>query len=758
MKNLDKTKYLALLLLLLLANFYPMLSGRAVPAGDGRRILPTVAFINKAESFPLWDPYREGGQPFMANPEKFIILGHLLNSNDPHVYFKLNLVYLTALFCFAAAVYFVALQLKVSPAGSMLAGFIAATSQMFVFSLYSGNPIQFLAASAGLGALVFYCKFAHSRKLWLLLTSGLLIGFEIYVLGYYVVLTALLCWLYGLWWYRRKTELLSSAARSTLEVGAMLICGFCAFAVILFPMVELLATHLATHSPIGSNGLYETLPWGISFPAIFIPVINLVRNFPSMDLATDNIFYFTSMPALPLIVIAVLNRRKLPPEFIYPIIVLAIMGIVLAGRVFPLNSIISRFGSIPFICHVRWSSTFHFYFSIALSLLCGFGFQAFHERPAEERISRFVPALSVVLLFGCGFLLHLLSPGHKTAHTIWSEQSLIWPAGLGILYLLPYPSFTRKHFCVYIAVLVAAQIIFLRFHGIPETTRSDFKEVAATAAILKDKMTGPGCLDKVFNFRQLPVPIRSYGNYSVYFSPEHRFALETVIGKPITALRFSWVPAEYYLPASSWNEAAMEAMNLRYLFLRTPNIQEEREYFDTQYTRLCEDGPFTLLERKNWVCPLRVLSNWEIVPDLELVKKRMNSKDFNPLDTVLLAKDPGLPPVSDNSNRPDSKVELTKFSENELSIDVVGDHPGVLYIPEYYEKNWKARVNGKPVEVIRANGAFRAVPVLAGRQRVELFYSQVSMKIGLGVSAAYLLTWFLVGFFLRWGSREVVAP
>ena len=133
MNYLNKIKYLAILLILLFINFYPMLSTQDVPAGDGGRILPTISFINRAEGFPLWDPYRQGGQPFMANPEKFIILGHLLSSDDPHVYFKLNMVYLAVIFCFGAAVYFLALELKISPAGSMLAGFIAATSNSSSF-------------------------------------------------------------------------------------------------------------------------------------------------------------------------------------------------------------------------------------------------------------------------------------------------------------------------------------------------------------------------------------------------------------------------------------------------------------------------------------------------------------------------------------------------------------------------------------------------------------------------------------------------
>lgn len=53
-----------------------------------------------------------------------------------------------------------------------------------------------------------------------------------------------------------------------------------------------------------------------------------------------------------------------------------------------------------------------------------------------------------------------------------------------------------------------------------------------------------------------------------------------------------------------------------------------------------------------------------------------------------------------------------------------------------FDPGWRATVDGRPAPVLRANGAFRAVPVPAGTHGVELVYRPASVVAGLLVSAA----------------------
>ena len=73
------------------------------------------------------------------------------------------------------------------------------------------------------------------------------------------------------------------------------------------------------------------------------------------------------------------------------------------------------------------------------------------------------------------------------------------------------------------------------------------------------------------------------------------------------------------------------------------------------------------------------------------------------------------------------------------------DRPGTLVLLDGYDPGWRARVDGQEAPLRRANLAFRAVAVPAGRHRVEMVYRPRGLGFGLGVSAlsliALALTW-----------------
>jgi uncharacterized membrane protein YfhO len=67
-------------------------------------------------------------------------------------------------------------------------------------------------------------------------------------------------------------------------------------------------------------------------------------------------------------------------------------------------------------------------------------------------------------------------------------------------------------------------------------------------------------------------------------------------------------------------------------------------------------------------------------------------------------------------------------------------------LSEVYYPGWRAWVNDREVEVLRANYLFRAMEISAGAQRVRLLYAPWSFKIGAGlfaVTAVALIGWFV---------------
>ena len=70
--------------------------------------------------------------------------------------------------------------------------------------------------------------------------------------------------------------------------------------------------------------------------------------------------------------------------------------------------------------------------------------------------------------------------------------------------------------------------------------------------------------------------------------------------------------------------------------------------------------------------------------------------------------------------------------------------------PDGYDPGWRASVDGRPASVLRANVAFRAVAVSAGRHVIEMVYRPPLPMAGLVLSGISLL---LIVALLLWSLR-----
>jgi len=59
-------------------------------------------------------------------------------------------------------------------------------------------------------------------------------------------------------------------------------------------------------------------------------------------------------------------------------------------------------------------------------------------------------------------------------------------------------------------------------------------------------------------------------------------------------------------------------------------------------------------------------------------------------------------------------VTVKRYELQEVVIDVDTPGPGLVRLADQWYPDWKATVDGSPVEVLRADYALRAVPVPAG--------------------------------------------
>ena len=67
-------------------------------------------------------------------------------------------------------------------------------------------------------------------------------------------------------------------------------------------------------------------------------------------------------------------------------------------------------------------------------------------------------------------------------------------------------------------------------------------------------------------------------------------------------------------------------------------------------------------------------------------------------------------------------------------------HPAVLVISEVWYPGWRASVDGREVDVLRANYATLGIAVPAGARHVEVMFDPASIRIGVvGTSVGVVL-------------------
>lgn len=115
------------------------------------------------------------------------------------------------------------------------------------------------------------------------------------------------------------------------------------------------------------------------------------------------------------------------------------------------------------------------------------------------------------------------------------------------------------------------------------------------------------------------------------------------------------------------------------------------------------------------------------------------SDRFDPRKEVLLASEAGLTNGVAYATNTVASVTNLIFGLNRVQFEVEAAEPTVAVVAQSFNRNWMAWVNDQRRPLLRANHAFQAVPVPAGRSVVRLEYVDRPFWTGLGISLLGLL-------------------
>jgi uncharacterized membrane protein YfhO len=90
---------------------------------------------------------------------------------------------------------------------------------------------------------------------------------------------------------------------------------------------------------------------------------------------------------------------------------------------------------------------------------------------------------------------------------------------------------------------------------------------------------------------------------------------------------------------------------------------------------------------------------------------------------------------------------MQTYTQSKIVAFVNASTDGLIYISDNYVPQWKAYVDGKPEEILRANYSFMAIPVTKGDHTVALQYKD-SKEIAALIISGIVIFAGIVGLYL----------
>lgn len=129
----------------------------------------------------------------------------------------------------------------------------------------------------------------------------------------------------------------------------------------------------------------------------------------------------------------------------------------------------------------------------------------------------------------------------------------------------------------------------------------------------------------------------------------------------------------------------------------------------------------------------------------------LKSEDFNPEETVFLDQDEIV--ISElarvqgdikfsESSWHQAEIRDQKITKHEISFESEADGPSIAVVAQNHYPNWKAFVDGKPAQLLKANHSFQAVVLPKGIHQVKIQYKEKDFFLGglLSLGAIIILT------------------
>jgi hypothetical protein len=135
--------------------------------------------------------------------------------------------------------------------------------------------------------------------------------------------------------------------------------------------------------------------------------------------------------------------------------------------------------------------------------------------------------------------------------------------------------------------------------------------------------------------------------------------------------------------------------------------------------------------------PLATLGQRPVFAEASQIPALLLQPDFDPRKIVYLA--PETKAWLTVTNPTHGTVQIVQYAAQRLAFEVEADAPALLVLSQTWYHPWRAYVDDHPTRLLRADYAFQALEVPAGKHRVVLRYEDWPFRAGAIISLSTLI-------------------
>jgi hypothetical protein len=705
---------------------------------------PSMAYLVDAlRNFriPYWTPFVFSGTPFAAAvynqtfyPPTWIV-ALLVNPGARMSYLVPELFAISHLLIAGLTMYVLFRGLGLSKQAALLGGFSFMLSGFMVVRVIHVSIICALAWFPLI--LLFFHRSLYERRLYWAVLAGLLFGLAIlagfpqfamfmaYFLGLYAIFFVVLKWRD----YRYET-----IWRSVVGLGAVAGIGIAVAAIQFLPSQE--HTKYTSYSRLSFDELTVASLHPRQLLTLLVPKFfgSMSGDLPNMTDSVrfwggksdfnywETVIYAGIIPLI-LAVFALFERKRAIRWFG---LVMGAAALLLAlGRFTPVYK--AALGILPGLSRFRIPGRLGGLFLLSLTFLVGYGADMFLRKGSERQVKGLLKGLLIAA--GVAVLGWILLAGgafrnvakdfqnplvYANSVRQWGYFAMFLMAMLGITF---FRSLKRTSLGAVFWLMLAVIFIDLsafagHFHASPlapdeamATGLPGLRIQRPSVAMLQEQARGE-------QFRinsRIPglgmVMGRNQGNL------DH---LELIEGYAPLGLK-------RYDPFERPTQRMYDILNVKY-----------RSKLDST------TGVLGLVPNPTGLPRARMVYQYEVLPQEEVVR-RLDAADFDHRTTAIVETAPSFASRAADTAPVGNGVSFEECRPEYLKLSVRTAETGMLVLSEMYYPEWKARLDGKPVDIYPVDHALRGVTVPAGEHKVEMYYDPRWFKVGGLISLVTLL-------------------